>query len=445
MLIPLGLRIPLPRFPWITMLLATVSVVFFALETPLKEWKGYVKASAEKQELDRAVDELFFDYCEKNSLPKDGCAAIMGRTIEESETPTARGLASKEQNKSEKWKRSSGALFGLKVHFGYFKSQFNLKPIPQFIRESKSFQKFKEKKKAFVEGAHEKIVEGQLLSSSSLKPLPVLLAQFRHDGLLHILGNLVFLIAFGIYVEQRIPRLAYLALVLLGGTAGITLHASTLESYQVLIGASANVAAVMGMFYALFYHQKMGLYAWFPFLSKTVYLPISRFFPVLYIGMDLAGLVLQELNLTRVAHLAHVGGLSFGLLAGYLIQHFQKIEAPFIYKGALEKFKKMQTENTLEKGIELAEDLLHYNRWNGVIRSAACEKILSLIETGVHIRKDSKALPFINKHLGATVQELLKKGKIEKAYSLSQRIPFSVNHAAIFKKLSQKQMLILGE
>ena len=134
-----------------------------------------------------------------------------------------------------------------------------------------------------------------------------------HGGLLHLLGNLYFLMVFGDNVEDFLGRSRYLWLVLLAALAGDVLHIaidphSTLPS----VGASGGISGVVA-FYGL----------QFPRARLLVLLRFFFFYPLritarigllLWILFQLVGVWLQLAGFTHVNHLAHLGGAAVGVL-----------------------------------------------------------------------------------------------------------------------------------
>src|SRR5687768_14809324 len=75
---------------------------------------------------------------------------------------------------------------------------------------------------------------------------------FLHGGVVHIVGNLLYLWIFGDDVEDRLGRLPYFTFYLSGGVVGSLVHAFLYpESLIPSIGASGSIAAVLGAFLVL--------------------------------------------------------------------------------------------------------------------------------------------------------------------------------------------------
>src|SRR5262249_9465995 len=77
----------------------------------------------------------------------------------------------------------------------------------------------------------------------------ILTAMFMHGGWLHIIGNMVFLWAFGPEIEDAMGPWRYLVFYVVGGIiAMIAQIAASPHSTVPNLGASGAIAAVMGVF-----------------------------------------------------------------------------------------------------------------------------------------------------------------------------------------------------
>jgi membrane associated rhomboid family serine protease len=77
----------------------------------------------------------------------------------------------------------------------------------------------------------------------------ILTAMFMHGSWSHIIGNMIFLWAFGPEVEDRMGPRRYLVFYLLGGVvAALTQIAASPDATVPNLGASGAIAAVMGAF-----------------------------------------------------------------------------------------------------------------------------------------------------------------------------------------------------
>ena len=146
-------------------------------------------------------------------------------------------------------------------------------------------------------------------------PLGLIGYLFLHDGLLHLVGNMLFLWVFGNAVCVRVGNLAYpFIFVALGIVAGL---AHLTFSVAPAIGASGAINGIVGMFLA-----------WFPMNYLSVfYLWIFGIgtFRVRSYWMILLWLVFDVLGAASgwgsVAYWAHLGGFAAGFgLAVFLLK-----------------------------------------------------------------------------------------------------------------------------
>jgi membrane associated rhomboid family serine protease len=148
----------------------------------------------------------------------------------------------------------------------------------------------------------------------------LLTSMFMHGSWSHILGNMVFLWAFGPEIEDAMGRGRYLIFYLVGGLAAsaaqiIAAPTSTVPN----LGASGAIAAVMGAFLVTFPRDRIRSLLFFIIFIRVTYIPAA-----LLIGF---WFLLQFLNLGQVAHqtggvayAAHVGGFIFGAVLARLFE-----------------------------------------------------------------------------------------------------------------------------
>ena len=145
--------------------------------------------------------------------------------------------------------------------------------------------------------------------------------QFVHGGVMHLLGNMVFLLVFGPGVEDRLRRLGFLVFYLLGGAFAGLCHmllgaevvdgpngAHWVIAARPVIGASGSVSCVTGAFLVLFPLTNIKVILWFIVIGATT-IP-SWMLISLSIVKDL---FLEGFGASKgVAHLAHLGGYFYG-------------------------------------------------------------------------------------------------------------------------------------
>jgi rhomboid family protein len=162
--------------------------------------------------------------------------------------------------------------------------------------------------------------------------ITILSAMFMHGSWSHIIGNMVFLWAFGPEVEDLMSRWRYLAFYLLGGLAA-TLAQIAADPHSTVpnLGASGAIAAVMGAFLVTYPHDTIrSLLIIFVYVRVT-YIPAVLLIGVWALTQFLSlGAVAQE-PAGGVAYMAHVGGFIFGTVIARLFE--RSAAAPPVNSG----------------------------------------------------------------------------------------------------------------
>jgi len=149
--------------------------------------------------------------------------------------------------------------------------------------------------------------------------LRLLTALFLHADWAHLLGNLVFLLIFGLPAERTMGAWRFLILFLLGGAfanfaAVLTIGAPD----RVIIGASGAVSAVIGAYLALFPGAKLGVV-----LPLGVFLEFVKAPAPLLIGIwALLQVIFAYIGpaFGAVAWSAHIAGFLFGVVFALFVR-----------------------------------------------------------------------------------------------------------------------------
>ena len=154
----------------------------------------------------------------------------------------------------------------------------------------------------------------------------LLSAMFMHASWLHIIGNMVFLWAFGPAIEDTMGVVRYLIFYLLGGLVSMLAQiAATPHSTIPCLGASGAIAAVMGVFLVTYPSDRIksilliGWYARITLIPAVVLIGIWFALQLVDLGTVAAS------NSGGVAYLAHVGGVIFGAVFGRLFEKPRQI------------------------------------------------------------------------------------------------------------------------
>jgi len=148
----------------------------------------------------------------------------------------------------------------------------------------------------------------------------ILTGMFMHASWSHIIGNMVFLWAFGPGVEDLMGRRRYLVFYLVGGlVAELAQLIAAPESSVPNLGASGAIAAVMGAFLVTYPQDQIrSLLVIFVFVHVT-YIPAALLIGVWGLLQLLSlGAVVQHPQTGGVAYAAHVGGFIYGAVVARL-------------------------------------------------------------------------------------------------------------------------------
>lgn len=181
------------------------------------------------------------------------------------------------------------------------------------------------------------------LAQHPLAGAPTLVTSlFLHGGLLHLLGNMLFLVVFADNIEARLGSVRFAAFYLLGGVAANLAYALFTDAPRVpLVGASGAISAVLGA-YLLLYPRLRVLTFIPPFLLlwlvSSLFARVPRFFLLwfpawLFIGYWFLIQLLEAItgvgvggDASAIAWWAHVGGFLFGVVTvGWFVRRTPRL------------------------------------------------------------------------------------------------------------------------
>jgi membrane associated rhomboid family serine protease len=139
-------------------------------------------------------------------------------------------------------------------------------------------------------------------------PLTMITGMFLHGGLLHLVGNMLYLWIFGNNVEDAMGHLRFLGFYLLCGFIASFIHVLAVpESTVPMIGASGAIAGVLGAYALLFPRARICTLVFLLFFVRMVSVPAWILLGVWFL-MQVASIG----HGGSVAWLAHVGGFIAG-------------------------------------------------------------------------------------------------------------------------------------
>jgi len=151
--------------------------------------------------------------------------------------------------------------------------------------------------------------------------ITILTAMFLHGSWSHILGNMVFLWAFGPEIEDSMNPLRYLVFYLLGGLVSMIAQVALIPSSTVPnLGASGAIAAVMGAFLVTYPRDQIrSLLVIFIFVRVT-FIPAAVLIGFWFLTQLINVGSVATAQTGGVAYAAHVAGVVFGAVFARLFQ-----------------------------------------------------------------------------------------------------------------------------
>jgi membrane associated rhomboid family serine protease len=158
--------------------------------------------------------------------------------------------------------------------------------------------------------------------------ITMLTAMFMHGGVLHIVGNMIYLWAFGPEIEDAMGRIRYLLFYFLGGlVASFAQVVINPVSSVPSLGASGAIAAVMGAFLITFPHDRIRtivFLGWFVTVSFVPAILLVGFWFIIQLFSEIGSLAQRQAG-GGVAYMAHIGGFVFGIASARLFESRKRL------------------------------------------------------------------------------------------------------------------------
>ena len=156
--------------------------------------------------------------------------------------------------------------------------------------------------------------------------ITVLTAMFMHASWSHIIGNMVFLWAFGPEIEDAMGAVRYSVFYLLGGIVAMLAQvAFDPHSTVINLGASGAIAAVMGAFLVTYPRDEIRTLLFLFVFVRVTYIMAALLIGVWFILQLLSIGSIATAQSGGVAYLAHIGGFIFGAVFARLFEDPQRI------------------------------------------------------------------------------------------------------------------------
>jgi membrane associated rhomboid family serine protease len=150
--------------------------------------------------------------------------------------------------------------------------------------------------------------------------ITILTAMFMHGSWSHIIGNMIFLWAFGPEIEDALNPFRYVVFYLLGGlVATLAQVIASPHSTVPNLGASGAIAAVMGAFLVIYPRDRIRALLIIFIFVRVTFIPAALLIGVWFLIQLFNTGSVATVQTGGVAYLAHVGGFLFGAVFGRLL------------------------------------------------------------------------------------------------------------------------------
>lgn len=151
--------------------------------------------------------------------------------------------------------------------------------------------------------------------------LGLLTSMFLHGGLMHLLGNMLFLWIFGDNIEDKFSKVKFILFYLACGISADLLHlAFNFGDTTPSLGASGAISGIMGAY--LIFHPEARLKTLI--LFRIVEVPAALYIGAWFILQLYYSVVYSLVGYSHVAWFAHIGGFVFGAAFAFFYKRHKK-------------------------------------------------------------------------------------------------------------------------
>ena len=212
-----------------------------------------------------------------------------------------------------------------------------------FYQISLDFQN--EQKFIFSFGSIPAVLFGEVSLPRHLEQVPVwatlITSMFVHGGIMHLVGNMLFLWVLGDNIEDAMGHKKYLAFYLLVGVISAFAHSLTDPASKIpMIGASGAISGVIGAYLVLHPKARIKVLVSFFIVWLPAYVVLGT-----WIGYQLFSASMDPSGISGIAWWAHIGGFFAGIVLIFPMRRknvslFDREQKKFQLKVKVIKYKK---------------------------------------------------------------------------------------------------------
>ena len=150
--------------------------------------------------------------------------------------------------------------------------------------------------------------------------ITILTSMFMHASWMHIIGNMIYLWAFGREIENAMGSVRFTFFYLAGGIVAMMSQVLGDPFAQVpCLGASGAIAAVMGAFLVTYPRDRIRTVVFFLIFVRITFIPAALLIGFWFVMQILNFGAVATVRTGGVAYLAHIGGFLFGVVTARLL------------------------------------------------------------------------------------------------------------------------------
>jgi len=154
----------------------------------------------------------------------------------------------------------------------------------------------------------------------------ILTSMFMHASWSHIIGNMIFLWAFGPEIEDAMNPRRYAIFYFAGGIVSMLAQIAASPSSTIpTLGASGAIAAVMGAFLVTYPRDKIRTVVFFGLFFQVTFIPAALLIGLWFLIQLINVGMVTDVQTGGVAYLAHVGGMIFGAVTARLFEDRRRL------------------------------------------------------------------------------------------------------------------------
>ena len=156
--------------------------------------------------------------------------------------------------------------------------------------------------------------------------ITIITAMFLHGSWSHIIGNMIFLWAFGPEIEDAMGPWRYSVFYIVGGIVAMVAQVvANPHSTVPNLGASGAIAAVMGAFLVTYPRDRIRTILVIFLFVRIKFIPAALLIGFWFLTQLFSAGSVAQVQSGGVAYLAHIGGFLFGAITVRLFEDPRRI------------------------------------------------------------------------------------------------------------------------